>query len=135
MPTEQEREQQARLEARQRAQQRERQRLLERAEYALRSGNMDPPVGMEYGKWQQVLYEAVALREQNLPRVVDALGHNLHILLRHAWPEEVGRRLAEPTNDHDEAEYRVGLIEELREGVAWLTRVIEEVEAARRREG
>ena len=118
----------------QRAREREQQRLQERAEYAIRTGNTYPPSGTPLAKWQHVICEVGQRREQNIPNVLDALGHNLHILLRHARPEEEGRRLAEPTNDHDEAEYRVGLIEELREGVAWLTRVIEEAEAARRRE-
>ncbi len=113
---------------------REQRRMLERAEYAIRSGNFDPPPEIEGAKWQHVLYEATQLREQNVPHVIDALGHNLHILLRHARPEEVGEHLGEQTSDHDEAEYREGLIEELREGVAWLTRVIEEAEAVRGRE-
>ena len=117
------------------AKEREQRRILERAEYAIRSGNFDPPPEIEGGKWQHVLYQATQLREQNVPHVIDALGHNLHILLRHADPEAVGRHLGELTNDYDEAEHREGLIEELREGLAWLTRVIEEAEAARGREG
>jgi hypothetical protein len=134
-PTEKEREQEARRTARERAREREQRRMLERAEYAIRSGNFDPPPEIEGAKWQHVLYEASQLREQNVPHVIDALGHNLHILLRHADPEAVGRHLGEPTNDYDKAENREGLIEELREGVAWLTKVIEEAEAVRRREG
>jgi hypothetical protein len=81
-----------------------------------------------------VLNQATQIRAQNLPNVVDALGHELHILLRHARPEEVGHYLTESTNDPEEAEHRSRMIENLREGVAWLTRVIEEAEAARRRE-
>jgi hypothetical protein len=116
---------------------RKKRRMLERAEYAIRSGNVAPPADLKIsaGAWEQVLYEALKLRKENLPNVIDALGHELHTLIRHARPEEVGRRLAEPTNDYDEAEYREGLIENLREGVAWLTRVIEEADAARRWEG
>jgi hypothetical protein len=119
----------------QRAREREQQRLQERAEYAIRSGNTDPPSGTPLAKWQHVIYEVGQLREQNIPNVLDALGHNLHILLRHARPEEVGRRLAEPTNDHDEAERREGMIKDLREGVAWLARVIEEAETVQGQEG
>jgi hypothetical protein len=71
----------------------------------------------------------VALREQNIPNVLDALGHEFHILVRHSQREEVGRFLAEPVNDPEEAEYRNGMIADLRDGVAWLLRVIEEAEA------
>jgi hypothetical protein len=136
-PTEKEREQEARRTARARAREREQQRLAERAEYAIRTGNYElpPEPKISPGAWDQAVRGAVALRGQNIPKVVDALGHELDILLRHADPEAVGRHLGEPTNDHDETKYREILIEELRAGVAWLTWVLEEAEAVRGREG
>ena len=111
------------------------QRLAQRAEYALRTGNHEVPADASPGAWEYALWEAAQLRGRNIPNVIDALGHNLDILLHHAQPDEVGRYLAEPTNDHDEAERREGMIEDLREGVAWLTRVVEEAERARGQEG
>lgn len=118
--------------ARRRAEERREQRLNERAEYALRTGNYEPPADVQIspGAWDQVLYQATQLRARNIPNVIDALGHELRILLRHARPEEVGRYLAEPGNDYDDAEARALLAKELREGAAWLARVIEEAERA-----
>jgi Protein of unknown function (DUF3102) len=116
---------------------REEQRLHVRAEYAIRTGNMDLPADVKVspGAWEQAVWRAVQLRGENIPNVIDALGHELGILVHHAPPEKVGRYLVEPTNDYDEAENRNILIAELREGIAWLQRVLEEAEAVRGREG
>lgn len=121
---------QARL---QRARERDERRLMDRAEHAIRTGNLDPPLDLagDAGKWDHVVYQVVAERRQNIPNVLDALAYELHILVNHARPEEVGKDLATAVNDPELAEWRADMLENYRDGVAWLTRVIEQAERTR----
>jgi len=115
-----------------RAKERKHQRRLQRAEFAIRSGNLEPPPDLsanDAAAWQQVLYEALALRGQNISNVIDALGHSLHILVNHADPEAVGRYLVEARVGYEEAEKRADQLAELREGAAWLQRVLDACKA------
>jgi hypothetical protein len=124
-------------EAEERAKERETLRLLPLAEYALRTGNWMEPEGVKAspGAWGRALDRATEVRRQSIRNVVDVLAHELDILVDVAAPEAVGRYLAERPNDPDEAEARSSMLAELREGMAWLQRVLEEAEAARGREG
>ena len=117
-------------EKRQRAKERAEQRLNDRAEIALRTGNIEPPADLNVSpaQWEYVLSRVVALREQNIPNVLDALAHELHILVRHAKPEAVAKHLLEPVNDPEEAEQRNLITEDLRNGIAWLARVLEDMQ-------
>ena len=120
-------------EKRQRAKERAKQRLNDRAEIALRTGNLEPPADLNVSleKWAQALYEVTVLPEQNLPNVLDALAQELDILVRHAPPEAVAKYLLEPVNDPEEAEQRNLITEDLRSGIDWLSAVLEEVEQRR----
>jgi hypothetical protein len=108
-------------------------KLLRKAEFALRTGNLDPPGDLtneESKGWQGALIKAQHVREANLPNVLDIVSHQLGILSSHADPEATRRYLTEQRVGHEEAEERADVLAELREGIAWLQRVLEEAEAA-----
>jgi hypothetical protein len=114
---------------RQRAKEREEQKLLQRAEFAIRTGNLELPPDLGDGaKWQQAVWGAMAQREQNLPNVIDALAHELDILVNNTDPEQVARYLTEQRVGYEEAELRAAVLAELRAGASWLQRVLEEAE-------
>jgi len=118
-------------EAAQRAKERKHQRLLQRAEFALRTGNLEAPPDLsptDYPKWPQVLIEAQADRGKNLPNVLDALAHQLNILSNKADPEAVGRYLTEQRLGYEEAELRADVLAELRAGLPWLQRVLDQAD-------
>jgi hypothetical protein len=74
-------------------------------------------------------------RRDNLPNVLDTLSHQLHILSKHSDPEEAGRYLAVPTNNREVNEDRAAMLEELRDALPWLQRVLEEADVhARQRQ-
>jgi hypothetical protein len=117
----------------QKLREREVQRLLPWAEYSLRMGTphlMAGPKTTPEG-WGRAIERALEVRREHLPNKVDALAHGLRILSDTVTPESVARYLVEPTGDVDAAEAHSDMLEELREGVAWLERVLEEAEAAR----
>jgi hypothetical protein len=114
-----------------RAKERAEQRLTRKAEFALRTGNLDPPGDLtneEAQQWLGAVYRAQHVREANLPNVLDIVGHQLHILSSHADPEATGRYLTEQRVGYEEAEKRAEQLAELHEGAAWLQRVLEEAE-------
>jgi hypothetical protein len=118
----------------QRARAREEAKLHHRAELAIRTGNLEKPpadLRVDATKWQMAIWEAWARRGQNLTNVLEALAHELHILVRHAQPEAVGKYLTEPENDPEEAEYRKTMTADLRAGMAWLEQVLQEAERQR----
>jgi hypothetical protein len=67
-------------------------------------------------------------REAHLSTLLDVLAHQLHILSHHADPEKVGRYLAVPTNNREVNEDRAAMLEELRDALPWLQRVLEAAE-------
>jgi len=123
-------------EKRQRAKERAEQRLLRKAEFALRTGSLDPPADLsneEAKNWRTALLEAMAVREQNLPNVLDILGHQLGILSKSklAAPDKAARCLTERVG-YEEADKRAIVLAELHDGIAWLQRVLEEAEREQR---
>jgi len=122
----------ARQRAKERAEQRAQQKLNERAAYAIRTGDLEPPadLGANAIEWDFAIQRVVSLREQNMPKIIDILAHQLDILVKQAPPEEVGRYLAKYSGDYDVAEQRAAMRAELREGIAWLQRVLDEAEQA-----
>jgi hypothetical protein len=118
-------------EKRQRAEEAKKQRLMRKAEFAIRTGQQNPPADLttwEAQKWRGALYEARHLREANLPNIIDRLAHQLDILSEHANAERVARYLAEPTNNREVNEERALILAELRDGASWLTAVLEEAD-------
>lgn len=122
-----------------RAKEREVQKLLPWAEYSLRMGNhllMGNIKATPEGR-QRAIERALEMRREHLPNVVDALAHQLDILAHTVEPEDVGRYLTEhltgQRNDPDGAEQRADMLAELREGLPWLQRVLDEAEGAQGR--
>ena len=113
----------ARAAARRRAKARKERKLTERFEEAIRTGALEAPADLDIspGTWDQMLYKYVVERQRNLPNVVDALTAELDNLMRYAPPEELAGYLAVPEENAE-------LYEELRRGVAWITRVLEEAD-------
>jgi hypothetical protein len=121
-----------------RARERGEAKLHHRAELAIRTGNLAlPPADLrvDVAKWQMAIWEVMARRDQNHTNVLEALTHELHILVRHADPEAAGNYLAEPVRDREEAEYRKTMTEDLRAGMAWLARVLDAADRQRVPEG
>ena len=107
------------------------QRLMRKAEFALRTGQLDPPADLtieEAKGWQGAVYNAQMGREAHVEPLLDVLAHQLHILSHHADPEKVGRYLAVPTNNREVNEDRAAMLEELRDALPWLQRVLDEAE-------
>lgn len=123
-------------EAKERTKAAKEQKLMRKAEFAIRTGQVDPPADLtteEANKWGDAVYEAQSGREAHLETLLDVLAHQLHILSHRADPEKVGRYLAVPTNNSEVNEDRAAILEELRAALPWLQQTLEEAEQAQER--
>ncbi len=108
--------------AKERAEARKEQGLLRKAEYALHTGNYDPPDDLtdwEFKNWQGGLHDALTVREENTQNILETFSHVLATLVKHVEPEAVGMYLANECR---------GEIPKFVEGEAWLQRVLVEAE-------
>jgi hypothetical protein len=88
---------------------------------------------VDAGGWQASLLRAARTRHRDIPRVLVALAYELHILVKHAAPEERGRFLLDPcADDPDEAAVRSDILANIRAGLPWLQRMLAEAERCAR---
>jgi hypothetical protein len=99
------------------------QRLTRKVEFAIRTGQEDPPADLttwEADNWRGKVYEAKHAREENIPTILDTFAYQLSVVAEHGDPREAALWLTNNRRD---------ILGDLQRGVGWLQLVLEEAEA------